>query len=330
METKNCLNCGKIIHKTHTKNWHRRKYCSSICNHRYLRKMNPERYKGYYNERDRTLYNKKYWKKIRKGVLEKYHKENHKEVMCINCNKTFMQKTTNQKYCSNKCLKQKWYLDNTQFKEHPLIQCLNCGKDVVKFSINQKFCSEKCCDIYDYFSKKEHYSQLAKLNRIKNRDILKEKRKEYHNSVKQEENKRREKLGLPLVGEGFKREMELYVYISSLFPNETIIKKDRTVLGGLELDIYLPNLNLAFEYMGRQHFEMNYIKKNTIYIQTKEQFEAQKFRDNKKIELCKEKGITLIHFNYDEPLSEQNVIKKLNDNNIKTVQQHIKNEHRHI
>lgn len=322
METKNCLTCGIIIYKTPKSNWGKRKYCSSNCSQKHLRKLNPERYREEdmkrYNTEERKL--NRQTQKERKKILRKGKLQ---IKMCFGCKQEFKETQINQKYCSRKCWNHIWYLNQRKLKEHPIISCLTCGKETIKFNINQKFCSKVCGNKYDYLSKKEHYNQLTKLNHIKNKDILRERKKEYYESIKEEENKRREKLGLPLIGEGFKKEMELFVYLSSLFPNETIIKHDRKTLGGLELDFYLPDLNLAFEYMGRQHFEINYIKKRTIYIQTKEQFEAQKFRDNKKIGLCKEKGITLIHFNYDECLSEQDVIKKLNENNIQTVQENL-------
>lgn len=43
--------------------------------------------------------------------------------------------------------------------------------------------------------------------------------------------------------------------VKTLFPNTEIIFNDRKVLSGLELDIYLPHLQLAFELNGPWHYQ---------------------------------------------------------------------------
>ena len=67
--------------------------------------------------------------------------------------------------------------------------------------------------------------------------------------------------------------------------------------------------NFGFEYQGIQHF--HYYAKNPLFCKTIEEFQAQQFRDRRKKELCKEKGIILIEVKYDEKLSEQLILKKL-------------------
>ena len=55
--------------------------------------------------------------------------------------------------------------------------------------------------------------------------------------------------------------------------------------GRVELDIFVPNLALAFEYQGEQHYQANwYLGDRT----------AAHKRDKEKRALCKEYGITLI------------------------------------
>jgi hypothetical protein len=52
----------------------------------------------------------------------------------------------------------------------------------------------------------------------------------------------------------------------------------------VELDIYVPSMKLAFEYQGAQHETQTY----------RGDIRRQKERDNEKVMLCKQHGITLI------------------------------------
>jgi hypothetical protein len=90
--------------------------------------------------------------------------------------------------------------------------------------------------------------------------------------------------------------------VQELFPDKKIIKNDRTTLEGLEIDCYLPELKLGFEYNGQQHYE--HIE---VFHKTKEDFEAQKERDVEKNKRAIEKGIKLITIKYDEPLTQEHL-----------------------
>jgi len=68
------------------------------------------------------------------------------------------------------------------------------------------------------------------------------------------------------------------------------------VTGGnfnLELDCYNPELQLAVEYSGKQHYE--YLP---FFHRNKDAFLNQKYRDEIKRRMCKDKGITLIEVPY--------------------------------
>ena len=97
-----------------------------------------------------------------------------------------------------------------------------------------------------------------------------------------------------------------------------MIKHNRKMLGGLEIDAYFPKLKLAFEYMGIQHYK--WIK---FFHKTKKEFEAQQYRDKCKKKLCKRLGITLIKIKYNEKFSEQLVLNKLKHLNLPVVQEKI-------
>ena len=84
----------------------------------------------------------------------------------------------------------------------------------------------------------------------------------------------------------------------SLF--DTSFPKSRPVfLGGLELDGYASNINLAFEYQGKQH------DKHIPHFHTPEEFEALKRRDEKKLHLCREHGIHLMIVPQETTLIEE-------------------------
>jgi len=104
----------------------------------------------------------------------------------------------------------------------------------------------------------------------------------------------------------FKNEQKLGLTLSNIFPDKFIKKHDRKTIRPLELDFYIHDLKLAFEYDGEQHFDKN-ICENVF----KTNFESQKNRDNKKNSICRHKNINLIRVKYDEPLTITNIKNKI-------------------
>ena len=100
-------------------------------------------------------------------------------------------------------------------------------------------------------------------------------------------------IGSILVKHVSDRETELYNYIASKY-NGQIIKSDRTILDGKELDIYLPGLNLAFEFDGL--YWHNEITKSSDYHVSK-------------TNVCESKGIQLIHIFEDDWLYKSDIVK---------------------
>jgi hypothetical protein len=91
-------------------------------------------------------------------------------------------------------------------------------------------------------------------------------------------------------------EKEIFEFVKSIY-NEEIIENDRNILSGRELDIYLPELNLAIEYNGLYwHSELKGKDKNYHLNKTKE---------------CKEKGIKLIHIFEDEWINKKEIVKSI-------------------
>lgn len=93
-----------------------------------------------------------------------------------------------------------------------------------------------------------------------------------------------------------KYENEIYKFIRDILPeNETIIRNDRIILLGNELDLYIPERKFAIEFDGLfWHNEINKPDK--------------KYHLNK-TELCEKRGIKLIHIFEDEWVYKQDIVK---------------------
>lgn len=102
---------------------------------------------------------------------------------------------------------------------------------------------------------------------------------------------------------GSKAEFEIYSWICEFY-NGNIIAHDRSILKGRELDIYLPELKIAFEYDGRYwHADPNIYKETDLIENTlaKDIWE----RDAKKDTLCLSLGITLIRIKENDYLQNK-------------------------
>ena len=65
-------------------------------------------------------------------------------------------------------------------------------------------------------------------------------------------------------------------------------------LGKQILDFFLPELNIAIEYQGRQHFEP------VGKFGGEDEYKNNVKRDIKKYDLCKEHGIKVLYFSFDK------------------------------
>ncbi len=91
------------------------------------------------------------------------------------------------------------------------------------------------------------------------------------------------------------KENELSIFINNNYDGE-IVESDRNILNGKELDIHLPELNLAFEFNGVYwHNELYKVKNYHL----------------EKTEKCLEKGIQLIHIWEDDWHYKQEIIKSM-------------------
>ncbi|MHA2063118.1 MAG: hypothetical protein ACXABY_01935 [Candidatus Thorarchaeota archaeon] len=102
---------------------------------------------------------------------------------------------------------------------------------------------------------------------------------------------------------------ELLEIVQQLFPNQRIeLEHNIADRGALFLDIYLPRLKIAFEFDGEQHFRFI----EHFHGDTQGWLLARR-RDWRKDELCEEQGITLIRVAYNEPMTKENVLSKIEE-----------------
>ena len=125
------------------------------------------------------------------------------------------------------------------------------------------------------------------------------------------ENITRQEFGFRKVGEGWVSETILYQIVSRILADERILRHHRPDwLEGLELDIYIPSRQLAFEYQGQQHFHPVKVWGGQKAL------EDLKGRDMRKAKICKRLGVKLIIVDYTEPLTEEYIREVLEENGI--------------
>jgi hypothetical protein len=122
------------------------------------------------------------------------------------------------------------------------------------------------------------------------------------------ENIVRQEFGFRKVGEGWVSETLLAGLVRRLLPSHEVVTHHRpTWLQGLELDIYVPDLLLAIEYQGQQHFHAVEAWGGEVVLAELRE------RDAKKLTLCAAAGVRLLCVDYTEPLTEDHVSTVLAD-----------------
>ena len=118
----------------------------------------------------------------------------------------------------------------------------------------------------------------------------------------------RDKMGYRHIGKAWVQETALFQIVRRLHPEREVIHHHRAhFLGGLELDVFVPELKLALEYQGIQHFEA------VEHWGGQEALEQLQARDEQKANRCRESGVALVHIGYDEPLCEEHVAAKIKE-----------------
>lgn len=89
-------------------------------------------------------------------------------------------------------------------------------------------------------------------------------------------------------------EDELYMFVCSIVGSGNVVRNDRSILDGMELDIYIPSLAIAIEYDGCWWHSEAMGKGRSYHL--------------KKTELCASKGIRLVHVFEDEYLYRKDIV----------------------
>ncbi|GHU67842.1 hypothetical protein FACS1894184_08480 [Clostridia bacterium] len=112
---------------------------------------------------------------------------------------------------------------------------------------------------------------------------------------------------MPAIPNGMRKsEGMLYSIVKGLFPDYSVIYHYRARwLRALELDIYIPEINIGFEYQGIQHYMPQ------SHLGGKVALNHQRDRDAQKASACKSNGTNLVEILYNEIISTSLVCEKL-------------------
>ncbi len=118
----------------------------------------------------------------------------------------------------------------------------------------------------------------------------------------------RKACGLPAIGDGWVREMQMLMIVRSIFPGEEVVHNCFPHwLRPLQLDAYLPCRNLALEHMGEQHY------RPIEFFGGEEAFESVVRRDQRKRTICQNRGVRVVDVRYDEPLTRENIQRLIDE-----------------
>jgi very-short-patch-repair endonuclease len=181
-------------------------------------------------------------------------------------------------------LKKEYIINNILNGEIPKCKC-GCGESVKILEKGKKHYNE-------YLS--GHNTILSHTGTFRTQESKMRMRKSAINRMQN-------KVGVFYKSATSKAELELLEYIKNLYDGE-IEHKNVTLLSGLELDIYLPELKLAIELNGERFHSDLFKKKNYHINKTKE---------------CNQMGVDLIHIWLADWYSKSDIIKSQINNFLK-------------
>lgn len=110
--------------------------------------------------------------------------------------------------------------------------------------------------------------------------------------------------GIPEIGRGWASEVALLDLFRTIWPSA--VHQWRPVFLGLQsIDIHVPELQLAIEYQGQQHYEP------IALFGGEEGLEMTRARDEKKRALLAHQGVRLLEWRFDEPMTRARLVARL-------------------
>lgn len=120
------------------------------------------------------------------------------------------------------------------------------------------------------------------------------------------ENAFRRDRSIPEIGRGWASEVALLDLVRKFWPS-AIHQWRPTFLGLQSVDIHVPELNLAIEYQGQQHYEP------VALFGGEEGFRSTQARDKRKKALLEAQGVQLLEWPYNVPITEDELEMRLSD-----------------
>lgn len=225
----------------------------------------------------------------------------YKNKICHRCNN----KTPTSEYCHpmyGGSFKRTfgWYIDR-KYYENKLD--LNIENNYLDLLNKQKFLINKRYELIqnNNNSTNIHENIFLEINQI-DKDLDKLERKS-NNII---ENIVREEFGFKPIGEIWVNETLIFKLVKEILPKSEVIQHYRgSELEGLEIDVFIKDKKIGFEYNGIQHY------KPIKHFGGKKSLENVKLRDKKKLDICKKLGIHLHVIKYDEKISKELIEFKL-------------------
>jgi hypothetical protein len=211
---------------------------------------------------------------------------------------TFYNRITGQVYfctCFSKALqKDKVNISTSHPHLKKALKLKSFKRDICHICTNTNSDLNYCSNMYGSTFKNRYGAYITKL---KIQDGIEEK---------DAENRIRELKGVAKIGERWINETLLFNYINLLFPEYTVQREATpSWLNRQRFDIYIPELNLAVEYQGQQHY------KAIKLFGGEEGLKKTKERDKEKIRLSKENNVEIVFFTFKDNLSEKLVQNRL-------------------
>ena len=148
---------------------------------------------------------------------------------------------------------------------------------------------------------KQEYRNLRTIPDIELRRVL----QDYHGSI----TACREKIYEQLISAGethprWHSEQEAYRIVKAHHPDARF-QYQPPFLRGQKLDIFIPSLNAAIEYQGRQHYDA------IDFFGGKEGLKSNRERDDRKRRLCRLNGVRVVDWDYNKPLTDEYFVETL-------------------